>query len=104
MRKPKTMTREQLNSVCDLLNLDGDQVRTDYNGRGMNGAGCVGFVVDRGEIVALGAAIAYVLALDAGDEDYEDALDSALDLTKGAVIDGMGRQTIVYFPGLTATD
>lgn len=100
MKTQITLTRDQFGRIGELLDLDGDAVRTEYSGRGMYGSHCVGFVVNRGDEVAVGVAIATILAEDAGDEDYEDALCDALDIARRANTDSMGHDTIVYFPGV----
>lgn len=105
MKIRRSFTRDDLNDIVDLLNLDGDSIRTDYRGRGMGpDATCVGFVVDRREgvsIVAIGAALVATLARQVADEDVDDALDDAVELAKRACVDSMGLDAIVYFPGVT---
>lgn len=98
-----TVTRAQLDDIADVLNIDGDDVRTAYSGRGMYGAECVGFDVARGAEVSVGAALALVLAQAAQDDDQDvyAALDNAFDIASNACIDSMGLGSVVYFPGLT---
>ena len=71
------------------------EVREDYSGRGMYGATCIGFVLSGGASeLALGAAI-----VQAGqEEDLEDGLVEYL--MRRAAHDSMGRDRIVYFPGV----
>lgn len=96
-----TLTRDQVHNIVDTLNIDGDDARTNYPGRGMYGAECLGFVVDRSQAVFVGAAIASELARDAGMYDFEEALDTALEIAARAQVDSMGLGSIVYFPGVT---
>lgn len=82
----QTITAAQLREIADAAELDFDDVRVSYSGRGMFGERCVGFV-HVGAATAIGAGLGAVLGLDA---------------TKRlrAASDSMGRSTITYFPGL----
>lgn len=83
------LTRAEYERVVDEASYAGlEDVREDYSGRGMYGAGCFGIVAeDVAEVVpilrkALGA-------------------EAAMDLLEGTVTDSMGRDIIVYFPSVT---
>ena len=104
-----TITREQLDDILDTAGLyetdeqaepdydwgdndsDAIEIREDYSGRGMYGATCIGFVVSSQRTVfRLIACMTEVLGLD-----------QTLDITRKAATDSMGRDMIVYFPGVT---
>ena len=83
------LTRLEYERVVDEASYAGlEDVREDYSGRAMYGAGCFGIVAeDVAEVVpilrkALGA-------------------EAAMDLLEGTVTDSMGRDIIVYFPSVT---
>jgi hypothetical protein len=83
-----TVTREQLDSLVSLLDLEDEDVREDYSGRGMYGDTCLGFVTDKSD-VRIGIAFAEVFGFD-----------DAWDLSVNVRTDAMGRSSIVYFPGV----
>ena len=104
-----TITREQLDDILDAAGLyetdeqaerdydwgdsdsDAIEIREDYSGRGMYGATCLGFVVSsQRTVMRLVACMTEVLGLD-----------MALDVIRKASTDSMGRDMIVYFPGVT---
>ena len=103
-----TITREQLDDILDAAGLyetdetaerdewgdsdtDAVDVRTDYSGRGMYGDKCLGFTVsDQRTAFRLVAGMSAVLGID-----------ETLDITRKASTDSMGRDMIVYFPGVT---
>lgn len=74
-----TETLDTLQDICEENDWD---LRTDYSGRGMYGTRCVGIV---------------------GPNPLEivEAVASQTDL-RGAQQDSMGRDAIVYWPGLSA--
>jgi hypothetical protein len=103
------ITREQLDDILDAAGLcetdepadrdydwgdsDGDAVdiREDYSGRGMYGDTCLGIVVSSQRTAfRLVACMTAVLGID-----------TTLDITRKAATDNMGRDMIVYFPGVT---
>jgi hypothetical protein len=105
MPTPKSLTTDHLDEVSDMLNLDGeDSIRRNYSGRGMYGRACVGFVVEPGEVAAVGAALVAALVRYVDPEDLDDALDDAVGLARRARVDSMGHSAIVYFPGVTADE
>lgn len=67
--------------------------RTDYSGRSMYGALCVGFVYD--DLTDFLAALVYI----AQEND-----DLAETLARSACTDSMGLSMIVYFPRLTISE
>lgn len=96
----RTLSRELLDEAIDVAastfgtSIDIHEV---YSGRGMDGETCFGLIVDNGGERELWAAFGYLAGLAEGrDEDEEVDL---MRLAKSARIDGMGRDTIVYFPG-----
>jgi hypothetical protein len=89
-----TVTASELDDIADALNLDPDDcIRTDYSGRGMYDQTCVGFVVADSDLLMLGVVLADILG--AG---------RATILARNARTDSMGRDTIVYFPGVAVED
>lgn len=82
-----TITEDQLDSLRSFLDIEDDDVRRDYSGRGMYGESCIGFVIDIPD-VSLGVALCAVLGESI-----------AVDMARDAQADSMGRSTIVYFPG-----
>jgi len=103
-----TITREQLDDILDTAGLyetdedterdewgdddiDAISIREGYSGRGMYGGTCLGIVVSSQRTAfRLIACMAEVLGLD-----------TTLDITRKAATDSMGRDMIVYFPGVT---
>jgi len=104
-----TITREQLDDIFDASGLyetdeqaerdydwgdndsDAVEIREDYSGRGMYGTKCLGFVVSSQRTAyRLMVGLAAVLGTD-----------EASDIARRAQSDSMGRDMIVYFPGVT---
>ena len=103
-----TITREQLDDIFDAAGLyetdedergydddfgasDGIAVREDYSERGMYGDKCLGFVVSsHAPAYRLMVGLASVLGAE-----------EAGDIARRAKTDSMGRDMIVYFPGVT---
>jgi hypothetical protein len=91
------------------------EIHENYTGRGMTRP-CVGVVVQSAaDLLALGASIAYVLGSGvpvpdsegtdywiAGQEDTLEAVDDAINPLHHAEIDNLGRDLIVYWPGVIA--
>lgn len=93
------ITREQFTAAMDLVNMDGDQLREDYSGRGMYGHTCPAITADRhADVYAFMAALGATLA-----EDMDDPYD-AVELAGGTQVDQMGLGIVAYWPGLTLTD
>lgn len=95
--------RRELDYLTGGLEFD---FRSDYSGRGMYGATCIGFVIDSQSVMALGIAIAHALdevarleRLRASD-DESDVDELAAAFARGVREDSMGLQSIVYFPGI----
>ena len=66
------------------------ELRTDYSGRGMYGAQCIGYDVhDMSGVMRLGVAINRLLNKD-----------MAQDMLDRTTTDNMGLGFIVYFPGI----
>jgi hypothetical protein len=98
-----TITREQLDEILDTAELvedDGDggtdsvDIRADYSGRGMYGTKCLGFTVSA-HAASMRIAVAMSAVLGA---------DEAREIVSRTQTDSMGRDMIVYFPGLTLSD
>lgn len=92
------LTRVQVAQIKSILTAQGIEVdvRTDYSGRGMYGATCVGFVIPNRipHIFALANAMGDVLIVDGNLTEY----DRIAELIEQ---DHMGLDTIIYFPGVT---
>lgn len=96
------ITREQLDDILDAAELyeaDDDSydsdghvtVTSDYSGRGMYGAACLGFTVSHlADAFKIAVAMGGVLGAD-----------EAREIAGKARSDSMGRDVIVYFPGVT---
>ena len=82
------LTRLEYERVVDEASYLGlEDVREDYSGRGMYGAGCFGIVAESlDEVVP-------ILRKALGDTP-------ALDLLEAMTTDSMGLDTIYYFPGV----
>lgn len=78
--------------VWEELQDSGYGVRGDYSGRGMFGEKCAGFVCNYGSLVSLGVELHQLMG------------DDAIDVAAKATTDSMGRDTIVYFPGVQLED
>lgn len=82
--------------LIDILEQYDIEVRSNYSGRGMYGAECVGFVVN--EDVLLATVAEMVAEIEDEDERQELAR-----LFRRAKTDSMGRDSvIVYFPSVKA--
>lgn len=86
-----TITRDQANELVQALDLEQDDLRTDYSGRGMYGDECFGLIIDVPDLI-VGVAMRDVFGEDAWD------------IARAARTDSMGRSTIVYFPGWKVED
>lgn len=90
-----TLTTQQAHTILNILQRSEPtaELRTDYSGRAMFGATCLGFVVSNPGIV--GAAVALGLSVTELDP---------VALMATSRQDDMGRDRIVYFPGTTVQD
>lgn len=85
------ITLDQAEDIAFAADAD---LRTDYSGRFMYGAQCVGFVVrEARDYALLLAAIGRAL-----DEDEAEKMFDRI------ATDSMGLRTILYFPGVTVTE
>ena len=83
-----------LEDHTSFLDGEGSSVRTDYSGRGMYGAECIGIVGSHAV-----AALFIVALADATDYDHVELL-AELVQRNGWQTDSMGLDTIHYFPGI----
>lgn len=84
--------------IIDILEQYDIDVRTNYSGRGMYGAECVGFVVREDTLLAT------VAEMVAETEDEDERQDFAK-LFRRARTDSMGRDSvIVYFPSMKTNE
>lgn len=103
------VTRELLDGIEDrFYNQTEDTdatIRTDYSGRGMYGAQCVGVVTSRlGDALVFAWAVAITLAeQDLIDDVYFDSEDVFSAVARDIEQDSMGRSAIYYWPMLTLT-
>lgn len=86
---------EILKNICDA-DPDSYSLYKDYSGRGMYGKKCVG--VTCGSAMKLAAAVMEECAGLVGDEDFD--MSEIADDFRRASTDSMGRDMIVYFPGV----
>lgn len=78
---------------------DSFRFRSDYSGRGMGGATCVG-VVCHSHTALFSAFLTQVQEQGSEDLDLSDAIEAF----ESARQDSMGRDVILYFPGWKASD
>ncbi|UJE15729.1 hypothetical protein SEA_LIGMA_75 [Gordonia phage Ligma] len=99
------IARETIDEIICQLDLDEDQVRPDYSGRGMYGSTCLGFVTGTPTQVA---QFTVLLALAANGHDPfteidpYDLIEAIGDLPPSST-DSMGYETITYWRGITVT-
>lgn len=80
-----------------------DNLRTDYSGRGMYGAECVGWVGEDPIRFAFELAVIIARAFVEQEPDLDDIRD-ALDKIGSPASDSMGRSTIWYWPAVRVTN
>lgn len=96
-----TVTKAQLAQIA-YADVEGDDVRTDYRGRGMS-HDCVGFVTHNP--MAVVAAMFEARREMKADGQTGNFVDVDMnDLMQTAMTDSMGLSTIVYFPELTVIE
>lgn len=93
------MTSKQVAKfIAALEDAGSEEVRTNYSGRGMFGATCVGVEVasqkDATELIV-------DVLIEARSDDDREAFGSIL---KRGVFDSMGLGLIFYFPGVTVEE
>jgi hypothetical protein len=82
------ITRDELNEIIEMAELDESAVRENYSGRGMYGAECLGIAAESDDETLLFAlAVGQVLGFD-----------RAFTVLRDSRSDSMGRGTITYFP------
>ncbi|MER7115507.1 hypothetical protein ABT332_13545 [Saccharomonospora azurea] len=101
------ITLDVIYQACDLLEVDTEQIYTDYRGA-PGGEECVGIVVDnRADVYRVNAAVMAAaleaLSIERGDDFHipNEAADIMHELSDTRV-DNMGRGTIVYWPRVQA--
>ena len=78
-----------------------------YSGRGMYGKECIGVTVEvLGDLVTLGAAIAYEIAIAGdGSETVDEAIEDLIgDGELAPAVDNMGMSYIAYWPSIPFED
>lgn len=89
---PYTLTTEELDALQDACDDEGIDLRTEYSGRAMYGATCIGIVADGiGSILR----VIGILREDSRAFDLYEALSVGNPRT-----DSMGMQTIFYWPSI----
>lgn len=89
-----TLSTDQMYEIASAADIDSENVRSDYSGRGMYGKECIGFDLDRNaDMLRLGAAIIAVLGEDEGSQVISDVST-----------DSMGLGMIAYFPSVQCPD
>ena len=92
-----TTTKEAVSrAAIESYLSDIEEIRTEYSGRGMYGGTCFGIVTTNvpRTLMEMAAGI-----IDASDIEGGEGVDLVMDLDNVATVDGMGRSSIVYFPG-----
>lgn len=97
-RGSRVIQRQLIDEALDCAGLYEVDVRTDYSGRGMSGATCLGIVCDsERSAFRLFAALGQISGeRTIEDENWEPEIVS--DLAASALTDSMGRSLVVYFP------
>lgn len=90
----REMTIDELTQIADDAGLDIDEFLTDYNGRYMHDATCIGLVTHQGPAVLVPIAFALQDTLGLSGEDITELLSSTRQ-------DSMGQQDIYYWPNIT---
>lgn len=76
--------------------------RPSYSGRGMYGATCVGFEIDRGMEISLGIAIARAAAESEDDGSFGSPVELSEVMAQfGASADSMGMGIIAYWRNIS---
>lgn len=96
------ITWSDLTDITDSISLDGDQIRTDYSGRGMNGATCLGITGSVRDLAMFAVALTE-RETEAADQDEDLPWISAGRIIDRVESDGYGHETIFYFPGVVVT-
>lgn len=86
--------------VIQVLENVFDDVRTDYSGRGMYGATCVGVVVT--DVFELGEGLEEALHVYEDDDEVVELVEYMQEHRPST--DSMAFNTIVYWPGLSVED
>jgi hypothetical protein len=81
-----------VDEIASIAGLDQDAIHSNYSGRGMYGAECIGFVID-GSIGSAAMRLGIALNIVLGEEKATDLVDRVKS-------DNMGLGTILYFPGV----
>lgn len=87
--------RDVIVEAAENANIDPDNIREDYSGRGMYGQTCFGIVVAN-----MSEFLRFMLEIERADcgFDYTDYLADCVDQ------DSMGYDCILYFPGVKLVD
>ncbi|QNL30200.1 hypothetical protein SEA_MARIOKART_73 [Gordonia phage Mariokart] len=99
------IARETIDEIIELLDLDEDQVRPDYSGRGMYGSTCLGFVTGSPTQTTQFTVLIAMATLPGGLTGSYDGCDlmEAIGDLGVASTDSMGYDTITYWRGVTVT-
>jgi len=85
-------------NVAANADIDPEDVRTDYSGRGMFGRTCVGIVGDTNTLVDFVKAVVE----DAVAEDFtDDVLTGLYEEISTVQTDSMGTRSVFYWPRIT---
>lgn len=90
-----------LEKVLWQADIDDDQVRLDYSGRGMYGQACFGFT---GTMEDYTRFVVAMLTHYTPERESECSEDYAIALGQGVRTDSMGRDMIFYFPDFRVID
>jgi hypothetical protein len=98
-----TVRKFMIMNALDAAELDESALHTNYSGRGMYGDTCFGVV---GNVRTYGRFLIALMESDAYDAELlaAERLELATELASRVRTDGMGLDTIFYFPGIQLTD
>lgn len=101
------ITRTLLTEILEEIEVQDEQVRCDYSGRGMYGKTCFALVGGYATLTTFVAEVARRQGLfDAtGDDSVNPDLFDALDaIVNGLAVDQLGHDLIFYWPRLVVVD
>lgn len=91
-----TLTKDVIEAAGEMAGLYEDEgtLRFDYSGRGMYGNTAFGIVGTEGDLIRF----IFYLQLSVESDDEAEIHEMVLDLANSVRTDGMGLDTIFYFP------
>lgn len=102
-----TISRKHFVEAMERAEIDTDDLRENYSGRGMYGATCPGITLyGYAQLGVFLVELTGVLAEEAASDESDpwDVLDPARELARRTATDQMGHGIIAYWPCVTLTD